>query len=83
MLFPWRLLAKGMRGLWRFTFQRWWNFIISVPAFAGLIAGVGALTVADIGMVIGVTVLVGIRAGIVELMQILRRPAAKPASKRR
>ena len=82
LLSPWRLFVRGLTWLWRFTFQRWWNFMISIPAFAALLAGVGALTVADLGMVIAVTVLIGFRAGILELAQTIRRPAIKPPKRR-
>src|SRR5262249_37781015 len=82
LLFPWRLFAGALKWLWRFTFQRWWNFVISIPAFAALLAGLGALTVADVGMVIAVTILIGFRAGIVELAHTLRRPAPTPLKRR-
>ena len=77
LLFPWRVFVGAMRWLWRFTFQRWWNFMISIPAFAALLAGVGALTVADIVMVLTVTFMIGFRAGIVELAKTIRSPAVK------
>ena len=82
LLFPWRLFVGALAWLWRFTFQRWWNFMISIPAFAALLAGVSALTVADIGMVIGVSLLIGFRAGIVELAHMIRKPASKPLKRR-
>jgi hypothetical protein len=79
----WGLFVKPIKWLWKFTFQRWWNFLISIPAIGALVAAFGALTVADIGVVIAVTVLVGIRAGFLELVQTVRRSGAKPLPKRR
>jgi hypothetical protein len=77
LLFPVRLFVRALSWLWAFTFQRWWNFMVSIPAFAALLAGVSALTIADLVAVIAVTVLVGFRAGIVELVQTVRKPAIK------
>lgn len=80
--FPLRLFVRAFTWLWAFTFQRWWNFMISIPAFAALLAGVSALTIADVVAVIAVTLLVGFRAGIVELAQTIRKPAIKPLKRR-
>ena len=72
--FTWGLFIRPIKWLWKFTFQRWWNFLLSIPAIAALFAGIGAITVADLGVIIGVTVLLGIRAGLAELLKTVHRP---------
>lgn len=79
----WSLFSRPITWLWRFTFQRWWNFLLSVPAIAALVAALGAVTIADLGVVIAVTVLVGVRAGLVELVKVFRKSAAGPTPTRR
>ena len=73
----WRLFSEAVVWLWRFTFRRWWNFLMTVPAFAALIGAFGALTLADVGVWISVFVLLGLRAGIVAMIQTVARSSRR------
>lgn len=73
----WRLFTETLARLWRFTFQRWWNFLMTVPAFAALIGVFGAVTLADIGVWISIFLLLGVRAGFAAIIQSVARSSKR------
>ncbi|WP_439938532.1 hypothetical protein ACS3YM_02700 [Nocardia sp. N13] len=73
----WGLFSDAVARLWRFTFRRWWNFLMTVPAFAALIGAFGAITLADVGVWISVFALLGVRAGIVAMIQTVAKSSRR------